>query len=337
MPDRIPRRGVLAGGNFIVDHVKIIDAWPEQDTLASILSQSSSNGGGPYNVLKDLAVLDPGLPLAAMCLLGDDASGRWILDDCAASGIDTTGIRITKAAATSYTDAMTVRDTGRRTFFHQRGANALLDVGHFDFSASTARIFHLGYLLLLDRLDVLHPDQTTGASRVLAQAREAGLITSVDCVSVPHPDFRPLALAALREADVFFVNEFEAGQVLGAEIHHDQDSLRDAALAMAALGGRARVVLHSPHGAVSASREGTATMQGSVQLPPSDIAGATGAGDAFAAGYLLGLHHDLPEPERLALAVSAGAVSLTDPTPSGGIKSAPECLALLADYGHRWS
>ncbi len=30
------RNGFLAGGNFIVDTVKIIDAWPEQDALASI-------------------------------------------------------------------------------------------------------------------------------------------------------------------------------------------------------------------------------------------------------------------------------------------------------------
>lgn len=337
MPDRNARHGVLAGGNFIVDHVKIIDSWPDQDTLASILSESSSNGGGPYNVLKDLAVLDPELPLSAMCLLGDDASGRWILDDCAGSGINTAGVTITDKASTSYTDAMTVRDTGRRTFFHQRGANALLDVDHFDFSHSTARIFHLGYLLLLDKLDVVHPDGTTGASRLLATAREAGLMATVDCVSVPHQDFRPIALAALREADVFFVNEFEAGQVLGYEIDTTRESLQTAAVALAELGARARVILHSPHGAVSASRDGEPMIQGSVRLPSSHIAGATGAGDAFAAGYLCGLHQGLPEPDCLRLAVSAGAVSLTDPTPSGGIRSTPECLALLTKYGNRWA
>lgn len=337
MPERAKRHGVLAGGNFIVDHVKIIDSWPEQDTLASILSQSSSNGGGPYNVLKDLAILDPGLPLSAMCLVGDDPSGHWILDDCARSRIDTSRIRVAPEAATSYTDAMTVRDTGRRTFFHQRGANALLDVGHFDFADATARIFHLGYLLLLDRLDVVHPDGTTGASQVLAMARAAGLVTSVDCVSVPHPEFRRIALASLREADVFFVNEFEAGQILQAEIGHDQASLGNAAVALAELGGPARIILHSPHGAVSAIRGEAPVLQGSVRLPTSAIAGATGAGDAFAAGYLLALHQDLPEPERLRLAVSAGAVSLTDPTPSGGLRPAPDCLALLAAHGDRWS
>ncbi len=54
------RHGLLAGGNFITDYVKIIDAWPQQDELASIRSQSMSSGGGPYNVLKDLAALKAG-------------------------------------------------------------------------------------------------------------------------------------------------------------------------------------------------------------------------------------------------------------------------------------
>lgn len=335
MPDPNPRRGLLAGGNFIVDHVKVIDRWPDQDTLASILSQTSSNGGGPYNVLKDLTALDPDLPVAAVCLLGDDASGRWILDDCKAAGIDTTDVTITTDTATSYTDAMTVRDSGRRTFFHQRGANALLDIDHFDFSRTTARIFHLGYLLLLDRLDRVHPDGTTGASRLLAMARDAGLIASVDCVSVAHPEFRTIALAALREADVFFVNEFEAAQILEQPIDTSSPSLRQAATKLAELGERATVVLHAPDGAVSASPNGDLVTQGSVQIPSSAIAGATGAGDAFAAGYLYGLHQNLPEPHKLQLATCAAAASLTHPSPSHGLRPANLCLNLATQHGYR--
>ena len=54
---KTPRQGILAAGNFIVDYVKVIDGYPAQDMLASILSESRSNGGGPYNVLKDLAAM----------------------------------------------------------------------------------------------------------------------------------------------------------------------------------------------------------------------------------------------------------------------------------------
>ena len=335
MPDSPTRHGVLAAGNFIVDHVKIIDRWPEQDTLATIVSQTSSNGGGPYNLLKDLAILDPNLPLAATCLIGDDPGGRWILDDCAAAGIDTSGITVVPNASTSYTDAMTVRSNGRRTFFHQRGANALLDIEHFDFSRTTARIFHLGYILLLDKLDAVYPDHSTGASRLLAMAREAGLITSVDCVSVAHPDFRTIARAALREADVFFVNEFEAGQILGSPVETNVRALRNAASELASLGQRATVVLHAPDGSVSAHPSGHVTTQGSVALPAKALAGATGAGDAFAAGYLYGIHQNLSESRKLQVATNAAAASLTHPSPSNGLLSASQCQTHAQKYGYR--
>ena len=179
------RKGILAGGNFIIDHVKLINHYPEQDMLADIRSETSSNGGGPYNVLKDLSAMRVDYPLSAAGLVGKDANGDWILRDCRAAGIDTAQLRQTERAPTSYTDAMTVMGTGRRTFFHQRGANALLSEADFDFSSSTARVFHLGYLMLLDEMDRLLPDGSTPAARVLAKAREAGLITTVDIVAGP--------------------------------------------------------------------------------------------------------------------------------------------------------
>ena len=83
------RSGILAAGNFIIDYVKLIDAWPEQDMLTNILSETSSNGGGPYNVLKDLAAMGVAYPLEACGLTGTDVNGDWILNDCKAAGIDT--------------------------------------------------------------------------------------------------------------------------------------------------------------------------------------------------------------------------------------------------------
>ncbi|MDB6137593.1 MAG: PfkB domain protein [Verrucomicrobiaceae bacterium] len=64
------RNGILAGGNFIIDYVKIIDAYPLQDMLSTIVRETSSNGGGPYNVLKDLAAMRAPFPLEAAGLVG---------------------------------------------------------------------------------------------------------------------------------------------------------------------------------------------------------------------------------------------------------------------------
>ena len=82
-----PRAGILAGGNWIVDAVKIIDTWPQQDSLANIFSTTKGTGGSPFNLLVDLAVLGAGFPLEAVGLVGDDGNGEWILEQCAANRI----------------------------------------------------------------------------------------------------------------------------------------------------------------------------------------------------------------------------------------------------------
>ena len=67
--------------------------------------------------LEDRYHMTASFPLEAAGLVGQDADGDWILADCKAHGIDTAQLRQTADAHTSYTDAMTVASTGRRTFF----------------------------------------------------------------------------------------------------------------------------------------------------------------------------------------------------------------------------
>lgn len=327
------RQGILAAGNFIVDYVKVIDAYPAQDTLASILRESRSNGGGPYNVLKDLAAMQAGFPLAACGLVGDDANGQWIKRDCQAHRIDVSMLHLSPEHPTSYTDAMTVQSTGRRTFFHCRGANAHFDLKHCGFGKTNARILHLGYLMLLDRLDSFEGGQTL-AAKLLFNARSAGLETSVDMVSAPHPQFREIARSALPLTDHLLLNEIEAGYTLGEPLGaKDADALIRAAEQLLALGVKKTVTIHTEHGAVCATAEGLRLKQASLKLPSGYSQGATGAGDAFAAGMLYGLHEGLEIQGRLKLAVCCAAACLADPTPSKGLRPVAECLALADQFG----
>jgi sugar/nucleoside kinase (ribokinase family) len=333
------RKGILAGGNWLLDYTKIIDGFPAQDTLVNILGETSSNGGGPYNVLIDLARLQAPFPLAGVGLVGDDAAGEYIRRDCQSHKIDTRQLHVTKEAPTSYTDVMTVKSTGRRTFFHQRGANAFLDPTHFDFTQSDARIFHLGYLLLLDRLDQADPDCGTVAASVLNRAQEAGLKTSVDVVSVDSDKFCEIVLPALRFCDYCILNEFEAERTTGIKITKegtiDLGAARTAARELARAGVREWVVLHFPAAAIAAGSKNQELLQASVNMPQSSVAGTTGAGDAFAAGVLFGLHENVPIKTALTYGVCVAAASLTDPTSSGGIVPLAECLALADRYGYR--
>ena len=43
----MPRSGILAGGNFIIDYVKMIDAWPDQDMLANIRPKPRATAAAP--------------------------------------------------------------------------------------------------------------------------------------------------------------------------------------------------------------------------------------------------------------------------------------------------
>jgi sugar/nucleoside kinase (ribokinase family) len=324
------RSGLLAAGNFIVDHLKLIDAFPHQDGLANIASQSAGNGGSPYNVLKDLALLGAPFPLAAAGLIGRDADGEAILADCQAHGIATDWLQQTEQAATSYTDVMTVASTGRRTFFHQRGANALFDGANIDFAAVPHRIFHLGYLLLLDKLDQVKNGRSR-AAELLQRARAAGLQTSVDVVSESSDRFQAIVPSALPEIDFLFVNEYEASKVTGLPLTADAPTtaeLEAAGQALLGAGVQQWVFIHYRQGVSAFHREGAQHRTHALPVPQADIQGAAGAGDALAAGVLYGLHQGWPLPEALQLGVSTAAVSLYHPSCSGSVGSLAEVQAL---------
>lgn len=333
------RSGILAGGNFIIDYVKIIDDYPAENMLASILSESPSNGGGPYNVLRDLAAMGAPFPLEAAGLVGKDANGDRILEDCRSHGIDTSQLHQTGNAPTSYTDAMTVQSTGRRTFFHQRGANALLDDFHFDFTRTRARLFHLAYLILLDTLDTPDGDGEPGSARVLKAARAEGIITSADIVSAEHPRFSETVGAALPHIDYLIINEIEAEKITGVGLRPlgaiDLDSVREAGAALLLNGVQQGVVIHFEEGAVAFGADGDSEEIGSLDLPQEFIKGATGAGDAFAAGFLFGIHEGLTTPECLRHAICVAAACLSHPATSEGIMPLEECLALGDRFGFR--
>lgn len=334
------RSGLLAGGNWIIDQVKLIDVFPQREQLANIRSQAQGTGGSPYNVLVDLAQLGAPFPLLAAGYVGKDSLGEEILADCEKRKIDTKYLTATAKAPTSYTDVMTELDGGRRTFFHHRGANALWKGEDLNFSKIKARIFHLGYLLLLDAMD--EPDKTYGtrAAAVLAKAQAAGIKTSVDVVSEDSDRFAKIVTPALKHVDYCILNEIEAGKTTGFKIRLadgqlDTVALRHASGAMLQSGVRELVVIHFPEGAFARTRDGKDFWQPSLKLPAKYIAGTAGAGDAFCSGVLLGLHEEWDLQRCLLTGVCAAAASLSDPTCTAGVKSLNATLALAKKFGIR--
>jgi sugar/nucleoside kinase (ribokinase family) len=319
------RNGILAGGNWIIDQIKIIDSFPKEETLANILSQARNNGGSPYNILKDLALLKADFPLAGVGLVGKDDLGQFIIDDCRRNGIDASGIQMVEGVNTSFTDVMSVLSTGRRTFFHQRGANAFLEPGHFHLATSRAKIFHLGYLLLLDRMDEIDAQGRTAASKLFEEAGKLGFKTSSDVVSEASDRFRKVVLPSLPFIDYLFINDHEAEKVTGLTFDMDIfGSANRAARNLLELGVKEWVIVHFPEGAVAVNKAGEEFRQESLRITSSEIQGSAGAGDAFAAGVLMGLHEGWEMQKCLETGCITAAASLKDPSCSNGVKPLAE-------------
>jgi sugar/nucleoside kinase (ribokinase family) len=309
-----PRRGITCAGNWIVDRVKIIDAWPQEERLATIESETRAGGGGAHNVAIDLAKMEAPFPVRGQGVVGTDEDGKWLIQEAFRHAIDVTGILTTKSHPTSYTEVMTVKGSGRRTFFHHPGANALFADEHVD--PGPSKILHLAYLLLLESVD-------RDAARILKRVRATGAKTSVDLVSAESARYREVVLPVLDHVDYLILNEIEAGECADLRIRGADRRLDRAALSEAAKRLRRDnlVVIHMPEGALALDAEGETWVDAK---PVERIVGSVGAGDAFAAGLLYGLHEEWPVRQAMDLAHLAAAASLGHETTTGGLRPVSE-------------
>ena len=95
------------------------------------------------------------------------------------------------------------------------------------------------------------------------------------------------------------------------------------------------VVIHFPNGALALNKEGHQILQPCIKMPRLLVKGTVGAGDAFAAGVLAGMHEGWEMKASLQLGVTVAAASLMDNTASEAILPWMECLQLGNKYGYR--
>ena len=147
------RNGICVAGNLIVDINYPVSAFPSPGQLVTVLDNKTMTVGGlACNVGIDLARLDGKLPVRILGCLGDDPEGRFILEQFGHyANLHSEDIQVT--GQTSYTLVMNDASTRERTFFQFRGANAVFDGLDVKWDAIDAKIFHAGYILLMDGLD----------------------------------------------------------------------------------------------------------------------------------------------------------------------------------------
>lgn len=325
-------KGIIGAGNWIMDKVKMIDRWPQEGELCNITSLQMGGGGGPCNILFDIAAMQCGIPLYACGVLGQDADGDLLLQQIKDKNIDSSFMSISDTRPTSFTDVMTVISNGRRTFFHNRGANAEFDYCHIAEVDTDAKIFYLGYLLLLDGMDREDSEYGTVAARVLSCMKEKGCKTVVDVVSEDRPKFQKIVPSSLKYTDCLVINEVEAEYCSDIAVRSEDGKININALINAAKhlldsGVNELVVIHFPEGAVAMEKDGAIYAMESYPMEREDIVGSVGAGDAFCAGIVYGLHEGLSIPDMLKMASVSAFFNLQSATATGG---APEISKLQA-------
>src|ERR1700722_1842670 len=330
-----PRRGFVTAGTWCVDYNKLIAVWPAEDTSNEVLSIDRQGGGSACNMAIDLKRLDADVPVETIGLIGDDENGRFLDAECDAYGIGRSRLRAKPGAATFSVDAITVVG-GRRTHFYHPGVAKSMSPEDFDFEGIKARILHLGLPGAHQTMDAPWQGEANGWVAVLKAARASGLQTNLELMTTARERIADLTRPCIPYLDTLVVNDFEIGAVAGIETRvegqTDFAAVRRAIEIALGMGPMRVVVAHFPEGAIAASRDGGVVSVGSVALPAQEIVGANGAGDAFAAGLLYGLHEGWDLRRGLTLAHCAAAASIREISTTAGVTGWRECLGL----GERW-
>lgn len=230
--------------------------------------------------------------------VGADPFGRWLADDLAAEGV--TPALVTDPARPTGVIQVLVEPDGERTMVPDRGANAHWQPGDAPeaLMRSADWLHVVGYVLL-------DAGSQPGAQQTLTCARQHGVPISLDPSSHgPLAELGPEAFWALAgHVSVLLPNRNEARALTGCT---------DPEAALAALQPHADVV------ALKLDRAGClgwARGAGALHHQPAphvEKPNATGAGDAFDAGFLASWvrDHDLPAACRAGVELGSKATAL---------------------------
>ena len=312
---------VYCSGNLVADvQAKTLTQFPGVDEVVIIDEIELVLGGNASNAAVCLARM--GVQTAVIGRIGDDFFGQFVRTALADAGVDTTLMIAAKGAKTAATVAA-IDPEGRRRCAHVPGATGQFTAQDFAWTAlehnrttvptSSPVFLHFGSFFLLPGFNGL----TT--AQVLAQARHSGMKTSLDVCWDPHGRWAQEIEPCLEFCDITFPNLTEAQHItnLRDPIEMAQWFLdRGVGTAVIKLGDAGCLVK-------------TATECVRVPAYPVKVVDATGAGDAFAAGFLAARiwGWNLERTARFACALAA--ISVTGFGVATALQSKEQVLALM--------
>ncbi|WP_354643351.1 sugar kinase [Kitasatospora camelliae] len=292
-------------------------------------------GGAESNTARALAAL--GVPSAWVSRVGADGFGRRLTAELAAGGVDVSGVRVDPDRPTGLylkevggSGLPGDAGAGRSRLHYYRGgsAAAALSPALLDEPAA-ARLLAGARLLHLTGITPALSDGCLALVRALLAERRPGRLVSFDLNWRPalwrgrDPAVLPELLDA---ADLLLLGADEAEEALGTG---DPAALRAMFPSPATV-----VVKEADRRATALDRDGAAVHESALAVR---VVEATGAGDAFAAGYLAGTLRGLDPRRRLRLGHLAAAAALTSPGDHGTLPEAPALAALLDAPAEDWA
>jgi sugar/nucleoside kinase (ribokinase family) len=226
--------------------------------------------------------------------VGTDALGDVLISLLDRFGVDTS-LLVRRAGVQTSASVLPIRPDGSRPAFHVVGANATYSSADAPWEAiADATHLHIGAPEFMGGVE---------AAKILAYAREHGVVTSADILA---PGEQAAAIVdwiapALEHLDYLLPNEEQVLSLTGA------DHLADGCRVLIERGVGCVAATCGPEGALIADREGA-------ELVPAfavDVVDTTGCGDAFSAGFLRGLALDRGRVAAATLGCACAALVAT--------------------------
>jgi sugar/nucleoside kinase (ribokinase family) len=316
-------KGIIGLGMWCVDTTYKINTLPQRGKLEPIIESYKCVGGGPANILTDLCALGFKYPKIAMGSIGIDQNAKIIKKHCKDHSIDIQHLIATKKAPTSHTVCMFEKQK-ERTFLYYAGANNFLSKRHFQINKlkTIPKILYVGYITLLGELDTFYKKKTY-LSDVLLLAKKNKLITIIDLVSNNDPSFQKVVFSALPNTDYLLLNEIEAEllfkkSVLGKDKRLNKKLISEFSKILFSKGIQKAILIHSPRESIYISRTQTIHTISNL-LNKKEVLNAVGAGDAFCAAFIYGIHENWDIKKVIKKAHASGSAMMKIDSSSGNL------------------
>jgi sugar/nucleoside kinase (ribokinase family) len=303
---------ILCVGQLVADIVvRPVNALPFPGRTTAVEELDILSGGCAANTAAVLAKLGSDARLAA--LIGRDAFGDAALADQVAAGVNVDAVTRQSDVPTSVAIVL-VDSQGQRSFYYRAGSLEAMANRHVSEAVlRSVRIVHVGGAMKMLRLDL---------AELMGRAKSFGCLTSLDTDWDIYGNWMRKLEGALPKIDYLITNEEEAVMLAG------RDDPREAARALLACGPKAVAVKRGERGAMLATAGGLADFA-AYRVTVRDT---TCAGDAFAAGFLLGVSLGRPLEESMRLGNAAGALCTTQVS-HRGVTSLEAVRRLIEEQG----